>query len=111
MRGTLRLDDEGDGTLGIEVRRQDVALAHWSGVRVIAAEQLASRWRASTELELARADDAEGKSTVFPLGLAALGWHAASAWEAAAAVEAGSTPKYRFEVEGLVRLSYAWSNR
>ncbi len=36
---------------------------------------------------------------------------ARGARQAAAAVEAGSTPKYRFEVEGLVRLSYAWSNR
>src|SRR5262249_36095548 len=111
VRGTLRLDDEGDGSLGLEVRRQDVAFAHWSGVRMILAESLAAQWRASSELEIARADDTEGRSTVFPWGLAALGWHATSGWEAAAAVEAGSTPKYRFEVEGLVRISYAWSHR
>jgi len=108
LRATLRLDDQGDGSLGLEVRRHDVAVTHWTGVRVIAAQRLGSHWRASSELELARADDPGDRGAVWPWGLAALGWRMTSGWEAAAAIEAGSTPRYRFEVDGLLRLSYAW---
>ena len=37
LRATLRLDDQGDGSLGLEVRRVDVPGAQWTGVRAIAA--------------------------------------------------------------------------
>jgi hypothetical protein len=107
LRSTLRFDDRGDGSIGIELRRQDISTVHWSGVRAIAAQRLGSHVRASSELELARADDPGDRGAVWPWGLVALGWQTRSGWEAAAAVEAGSSPRYRFEVNGLVRLSRA----
>jgi hypothetical protein len=106
LRSTLRLDDRGDGIIGLELRRQDVSTARWSGVRVIAAERLGVRLRASTELEVARADDPRGRGAAWPWGLVALAWGSGSGWEASAAAEAGSTPQYRFEVNGLLRLSH-----
>lgn len=107
LRSTLRLDDRGDGSVGVEIQRHDIATVHWSGVRVVGAERLSEHFRASSELELARtSDDGRGVS-VWPWGLVALTWSSGTGWEAAAATEAGSTPKYRFEVNGLVRVSYA----
>ena len=37
LRATLRLDDRGNGSLGLEVRRVDVPGAQWTGVRGIAS--------------------------------------------------------------------------
>jgi hypothetical protein len=111
LRSTLRLDDRGDGSIGLELRRQDVSAVHWSGVRLIATERLGAHFRASTELEVARADDPGDRGAAWPWGLAALTWSSGSGWEASAAGEAGSTPQYRFEVNGLVRLSYALEAR
>jgi hypothetical protein len=108
VRGTLRFDDRGDGSLGLELRRHDIATTHWSGVRAIAAEQLGLHFRLSTELELARADDPGARGSVWPWGLVALAWRSGNGWEAAAAGEAGSSPRYSFEVNALLRLAYAW---
>jgi len=105
LRSTLRLDDRGDGSLGLEVRRQDVANVHWSGVRAIATQHLDLHWQASSELELAWADDPQGRGNAWPWGLLALGWRSGTGWEAAAAIEAGASPRYRFEMNGLLRLS------
>jgi hypothetical protein len=107
LRGTLRLDDRGDGSLGLEVQRHDVAAVHWSGVRFVGAQRLSDHFRASSELELARTSDDGRGASIWPWGLVALTWSSGNGWEAAAATEAGSTPKYRFEITGLVRLSYA----
>jgi hypothetical protein len=107
LRSTLRLDDRGDGSVGIEIQRHDIATVHWSGVRFVGAERLSAHFRASSELELARTSDDGRSVSVWPWGLAALTWSSGTGWEAAAATEAGSTPKYRFEVNGLVRVSYA----
>jgi hypothetical protein len=106
LRSTLRLDDRGDGSVGFEVQRHDVATVHWSGVRFVGAERLSDHFRASSELELARTSDDGGGASVWPWGLVALTWSSGNGWEAAAATEAGSTPKYRFELTGLLRLSY-----
>ena len=104
-RGTLRLDDRGAGTVGLEVRRQDVPASRWTGVRVTASQPLGAHLRASTELELASADSATDRGTVWPWALAALAWRAGRGWEAAGAIEAGSTPRYAFEWNGLVRVA------
>lgn len=51
LRTTLRTDDEGEGSLGLELRRQGVPGASWSGARGIATVPLVPRFlRASTEL-------------------------------------------------------------
>jgi hypothetical protein len=107
-RATLWLDDDRDGSLGLELRRHDIADTHWSGVRAIAAERLSAHLRASTELELVRPDDPRDRGSVWPWGLVALTWRTRSGWEAAAAGEAASTPRNRWELNGLLRVSYAW---
>jgi hypothetical protein len=107
VRATLRLDDEGQGSLGLEFRRQDVATAKWSGVRVIATEPLGAGFRASTELEVAAPDEPRGRGAVWPWGLVAIAWRSGNGWEIAGASEAASTPEHRYEINGLVRISRA----
>ncbi len=103
LRGTLRLDENGAGSVGVELRRQDVAGARWMGVRTILTQPLFSQLRFSTELELASGETSTG-AAIWPWGLMAVGWRS-SKWEASTAVEAGSSPRYRFEVNGLLRVA------
>ncbi len=105
LRTTLRLDDRGDGRLGLELRRQDVSTARWSGVRAIAAQPLGGGFRFSTEIEVAVPDQPDGRGIVWPWGLMALAWRSGTGWEVAGAVEAASTPEHRYEANGLVRVS------
>jgi hypothetical protein len=105
LRTTLRTDDDGEGRIGLEVRRQDVSTARWSGVRIILAEPIAEHFGASTELELARPDDARDRGTIWPWGLLALTWRSGTGWESSAAVEAGAGPRQQFETNALLRLS------
>jgi hypothetical protein len=107
LRATLRTDDEGQGSIGVELRRQDVASAKWSGARVVAAEPLGAGLRASTELELAVPDKPNGRGAVWPWGLLALAWRSGTGWEVAGATEAASTPEHRYEINALVRVSRA----
>jgi hypothetical protein len=106
LRGTLRLDDRGAGSVGVEVKRQDVAGARWMGVRTILTQPLFSHLRFSSELEIATGETATGYAT-WPWGLLALGWRWGP-WEAATALEAGSSPRYKFEVNGLFRVARAF---
>jgi hypothetical protein len=107
LRGLLRLDDRGDGSLGLEVRRQDVSTARWTGVRGISSLPIGRALRFSSEIEIAFPDEPKGRGTAWPWGLLALAWRPANGWEAAGAVEASSTPEHRYEVDALVRLSRA----
>lgn len=104
-RALLRLDDAGEGNLGLELRRQDVFRAKWSGIRGLAAQPLGAGFRFSTEIEVAVPDHPEGRGTFWPWALVALGWRSASGWEAAGAVEAASTPVHRFETNALLRVA------
>jgi hypothetical protein len=106
-RATLRLDDRGNGSVGLEVRRQDVSTAQWTGVRAVAAFPLGHGFRYSTELEIAGADHPDGRGVVWPWGLMALSWRSRDGWEIAGATEASSTPLHRYEADALVRLSRA----
>jgi|SRR5450432_2835079 len=108
FRATLRTDDDGDGRLGVEVRRQDVLSTRWTGVRLLASEPLADQWRLATELEIARADDPGDRGAVWPWGLLALSWRSRTGWEASTAIEAGATPRYSFETNALLRLARTW---
>jgi hypothetical protein len=105
VRATLRTDDDGAGRIGLEVRRQDVSTAQWTGVRVIVSQPLSDRFGGSTELEVARPDVPGDRGAVWPWGLLALSWRSGTGWEAAAALEAGATPLRRFETNALFRLS------
>jgi hypothetical protein len=105
LRGTLRLDDRGAGSIGLEVRRQDVPSSQWTGVRVTASQPLGQYLRLSTEIEVAAPDEPNDKGAAWPWLLGALSWRAGKGWEAAGAIEAGSTPRYSFEWNGLLRVA------
>jgi hypothetical protein len=104
IRALLRLDDQGQGTIGLEGRRQDVSTARWTGARVVTGQLLSHGFRVSTELELVFPDRPRGRGIAWPWGLLALGWRR-SGWEVAGAVEAASTSENLFECNALVRLS------
>jgi hypothetical protein len=109
LRTLLRLDDGGAGSLGLELRRQDVSTAQWTGVRGIATQPLGRGFRFSTEVEVAAPDHPNGQGFVWPWGLMAIAWRPTTwwgkGWETAAAVEAASTPLHRYETNALIRLS------
>jgi hypothetical protein len=109
LRTLLRLDDGGAGSLGLELRRQDVSTAQWSGVRGIATQPLGRGFRFSTEVEIAAPDHPDGHGSLWPWGLLAIAWRPTTwwgkGWETAAAMEAASTPVHRYETNALIRLS------
>ena len=105
VRASLRLDDRGDGNLGLEARRQDVSTAQWTGLRAIGALPLGHGFRYSTELEIVAPDHPDGRGVCWPWGLLALSWRSRAGWEVATAVEASSTPMHRYETDALLRLS------
>jgi hypothetical protein len=111
VRSTLRLDDRGLGSLGLEVRRVDVPQTEWTGVRAIAALPIGHAFRYTTELEIVVPDHPDGRGAAWPWGLAALTWRAPDGWEIAGALEASSTPLHRYEADALVRLSMAFGGR
>jgi hypothetical protein len=109
LRTLLRLDDRGAGSLGLELRRQDVSTAQWTGVHGTAMQPLRRGLRFSTEVEVAAPDHPDGHGSVWPWGLIALAWRPntgwGKGWETAAAVEAASTPVHRYETNALIRVS------
>ena len=108
VRATLKLDDTGLASVGVEVRRVDVVSARWTGFRVVGVQPLGRGFRASTELEVAVPDEPDGRGVIWPWGLVALSWRSKEGWEIAGAVEAASTPESTYEANALARLSKAW---
>lgn len=114
-RATLRLDDRGDGAIGLELRRQGAPAPDgdvderggWTGVRGFGRLPLTKQWTASTELELAVPDHDAGRGAVWPWGLVAIGYRP-EVWEIAGAIEASASPEYRHRVDALVRVSRRW---
>ncbi|MEO7110483.1 MAG: hypothetical protein ABI183_08610, partial [Polyangiaceae bacterium] len=92
IRSTLRLDDKGEGRIGLELRRVDVSTSKWSGVRVIGSQPIAKSFRFSTELEVVVPDEPNGRGFIWPWGLMALSWRSHTGWEVAGAVEGDSSP-------------------
>ncbi|HEY3820313.1 MAG TPA: hypothetical protein VGL81_24280 [Polyangiaceae bacterium] len=111
LRATLRLDDRGDGNMGLELRREDVSTAQWTGVRALCAQPLGRGFRYSTELEIVVPDHPDGRGAAWPWGLMALSWRSRSAWEVAGALEASSTPLHRYETDALVRVAYVFGGQ
>jgi hypothetical protein len=107
LRATLRLDDRGAGSLGLEVRRVDVPGTQWTGVRAIGAVPLGKGFRYSSEIEIVVPDQPDGRGAAWPWGLSALSWRSLGGWEVAGALEASSTPLHRYEADALLRLTYA----
>ncbi len=111
FRSTLRLDDKGAGALGLEVRREGVPEASWTGVRATARLPCSARLTASTELELVRPDDPRGRGAVWPWGLVALRFRPEPRWELASALEASASPTAVSSVSALFRVSYLWGSK
>jgi hypothetical protein len=105
LRATLKLDDRGDGNLGLEVRRVDVVGAKWTGARVIASVPLGRGFRYSSETEIVVPDEPDGRGAAWPWGLVALSWRSAGGWDVACAGEASSTPQQRHETDVLLRVA------
>jgi hypothetical protein len=105
LRSTLRLDDRGEGSLGLELRRVDVPGAEWSGVRAIASLPLGLGFRYASEIEIVVPDHPDGRGSAWPWGLSALSWRSRDGWEVASAIEASSTPQQRYELDALVHVS------
>jgi hypothetical protein len=110
VRATLRLDDVGEGTMGIELRRVDVSAAQWSGIRGVTALPLGRGFRVSTEVELVVPDHPDGRGGAWPWGLAAISYRHGP-WEAAVAGQASSTPEHLYEANALARVSRTWGAR
>ena len=109
LRATLRTDEDGDGSLGLELRRQSVPSASWSGIRGVAVVPLLPGvLRASTEIELAAPDEPGRRGSIWPWVLVAVTWRATSRWDLAIAAEAGATSTAKSELNALMRASYAW---
>jgi hypothetical protein len=106
-RATLRLDDRGAGSLGVELRREGAIDGGWTGIRGFGRVPLRPRWSAATELELAVPDEPGTRGAVWPWALGAIAWRP-SAWELAGAVEASSSPEHRWRVDAMVRVTRRW---
>ena len=111
VRALLRTDDRGDGSIGVEARRQDVSTAQWTGLRATGTRHLSRTIRTSTELELVMADHPNGKGAAWPWALVSLGWRPSDLWEIGGAVQAASTPEHTAEANALVRLSMFFAGR
>ena len=111
IRGLLRLDDRGDGTVGLELRRQSVATARWTGVRTVLTQPLGGGLKYSNELELVLPDAHTDGAVAWPWALVALSWRPRGAWEIAGALEASATPQHRAQTTALARVSHSWEVR
>jgi hypothetical protein len=107
-RASLALDDEWEGSVGVELRRVDFGGARWSGARTTVSLPFGGAFRAAAELEIVRPDDPRGGSDLWPWALGAISWTSASGWELASGIEASSGRTYREAIHGLARLSYAY---
>lgn len=111
IRGVLRLDDHGDGSVGVELRRQSVATARWSGVRTVLTQPLGAGLKYSNELEIGIPDEPKDGVIAWPWALVALSWRSPTAWEIAGAIEASATPQHRYQTTALARVSHTWGVR
>jgi hypothetical protein len=107
VRADLRLDDRGDGLLGVELRREGAADGGWSGARGVARVPV-GRVVLSAELELAIPDEPRmGTGTVWPWALVACSTKRGP-WEAAAAIEASASATESSRVDALIRIGRTW---
>jgi hypothetical protein len=110
LRTTLRTNEEGTASVGLELRRQAVPGAAWSGIRAIGTAPITTRLRTAAEIEIARSDEPDRRGDVWPWALVALTWRVTPSWDIAAAAEASATSTSRSELVALLRASYAWDS-
>lgn len=114
VHATLRLDDRGDGAVGMELRRSFVPDdAGWTGGRAMLRLPLAYRFRASVEFELVFPDAPEGRGDVWPWGFVAMAYSPADApwFDVTAGVEASASPSREASVAGILRASATWEKK
>jgi hypothetical protein len=108
VRGRLWLDDRGDSSVGVELRRQSVGASRWTGARAVFSLAMGGGFRCTNELELALPDEEKDGVFAWPWALVGLSWRSRRGWEIAGALEASSTPQNRYETTALARLSRSW---
>lgn len=104
---TLRLDPQGAGVLAIRLERQGLPEASWFGIRSTLRIPFAERWVASTELELVR-PDRQDRGSLWPWALVAVAWRPGP-WDLSLAFEAHESAAFELAIDGLLRISYLWS--
>jgi hypothetical protein len=111
LRGVLRTDDEGKGSVLGELRRQQVAVSRWTGIRLASVIQLFEDIHQSVglmpEFEVIIPDDRNdvtGKA--WPWGRLAVRYRHEKGWSFAAGAEASANQIQRLDVRGLARVSY-----
>ncbi len=108
-RAQLRLDERGDGAVGVELRRRGVdPISSWTGVRGTVRVPLGCRLSAASELELVVPDEGGDRGSAWPWGLVALAWQPSPAWTTSAAIEGRSSPEHRRAVSAMFQLARRW---
>ena len=107
VKARLRLDDRGEGLLEGEARHTTV-VAPWTGLGIALRVPLPHDLHVATELELAIPDDPQGRGTVWPWALVALGWAFDPHWDAALAFEAGASPEHTRAFDAILRVGTHW---
>lgn len=111
LRGVLRTDDEGKGSVLGELRRQQVADSRWTGIRLASVIQLFENVHQTVglmpEFEVIIPDERNSiTGKAWPWGRLALRYQHQSGWTFAAAAEASANKTQRLDVRGLARVAY-----
>lgn len=107
LRGTLRLDDRGDGTWTVELRRQAAPETSWTGARTTLRLPIVDELFTASEVELVVPDIPRDRGRFWPYGLFALGYRP-DPWELSAAVEGSASPSVTSAWGALFRFAGTW---
>ena len=112
FRAVLRTDDEGNGSVLGEIRRQAISsVSNWTGLRIAAVIPVYEGHEESVglmpEVEIVIPDERSAETgKVWPWGRLALRYRHDKGWTVAAAAEASSTAETRVDVRALARVAY-----
>jgi len=112
FRSVLRTDDEGNGSILGEIRRQAISsVSKWTGLRIAAVIPVYEGHEDSVglmpEVEVVIPDERSPETgKVWPWGRLALRYQHDKGWTVAAAAEASSTQETRLDVRALARVAY-----
>ena len=112
FRTVLRTDDDGEGSVLGEIRRQSIpSVSNWTGIRLAAVipifEDYDDRVGLMPEFELVIPDERAAETGhVWPWGRLALRYQNIKGWTVAAAAEASSNQNVRVDVRALARVAY-----
>ena len=112
FRSVLRTDDEGNGSVLGDIRRQAISsVSNWTGFRVAAVIPIYKDHDNSVglmpEVEVVLPDERSAETgKVWPWGRLAMRYQHIKGWTLAAAAEASSTQNVRVDVRALARVAY-----